>query len=302
MIDKLKTVFLILLAAVLFPYMMTTVFGESRLPKLRIDNGRYVILRDGTQIPAEAYLAGILGQVIDPMTEDEALKAQAVLVRTALYREMGESNVIKESQLSVKAMKLSQLKAAWESQGVLCWQRLYRAIEATMGECIFYENQLAVPFYHEISAGSTRTDTLGGYPYLLERECFYDAEAGEYQTVKLYTRAEFTARINGISSERQIPEIDAQAVQLETDNAGYVLTAQLAGLQFSGEELQTALETASSWIRLEDYQEGIRVICRGKGHGYGLSQWGARQYAKQGKDYRWILAWYFQGISVAQNV
>ncbi len=37
----------------------------------------------------------------------------------------------------------------------------------------------------------------------------------------------------------------------------------------------------------------------GWGHGIGMSQYGARGYALQGRDYRWILAHYYQGTSLS---
>ncbi len=42
----------------------------------------------------------------------------------------------------------------------------------------------------------------------------------------------------------------------------------------------------------------FRITGRGWGHGIGLSQWGARGYALQGKSYDWILRHYYQGTEV----
>ncbi len=40
----------------------------------------------------------------------------------------------------------------------------------------------------------------------------------------------------------------------------------------------------------------------GNGHGVGMSQYGAYGYAQRGKDYRWILAHYYQGTTLAEVV
>ena len=39
---------------------------------------------------------------------------------------------------------------------------------------------------------------------------------------------------------------------------------------------------------------------RGYGHGVGLSQYGAKAMARQGKSWREILAWYFPGCEVVE--
>ena len=39
---------------------------------------------------------------------------------------------------------------------------------------------------------------------------------------------------------------------------------------------------------------------RGYGHGVGLSQYGAKAMARQGKSWREILAWYFPGCEMVE--
>lgn len=43
---------------------------------------------------------------------------------------------------------------------------------------------------------------------------------------------------------------------------------------------------------------GWTFVSRGNGHGVGMSQYGAAYYAQQGRDWRWILAYYFPGTSI----
>lgn len=45
----------------------------------------------------------------------------------------------------------------------------------------------------------------------------------------------------------------------------------------------------------------LTITGGGWGHGIGMSQWGARGYANQGRDYRWILAHYYQSTAVASK-
>ena len=67
----------------------------------------------------------------------------------------------------------------------------------------------------------------------------------------------------------------------------------MSEISFSAEEAALALGIPSLWFRLEDYADTIRVIAKGIGHGYGMSQYGAGTMAKTGKSYKKILKYYY---------
>ena len=94
---------------------------------------------------------------------------------------------------------------------------------------------------------------------------------------------------------------NAADVALTLDAQGYVMNLQVSEISFSAEEAALALGIPSLWFRLEDYADTIRVIAKGIGHGYGMSQYGADRYAGEGRDYKWILQHYFQGCEVKDS-
>lgn len=296
---KILTLFLILLAALLFPYMSAIVWLDPDPDTALLSNGREVILENGASVPAESYLIGVLAGQIDPEAEPETLKAQAVLARTWLYRSMGSGSSVSESALSAAAMSLGQMESLWKDRAYLYYEKLYAAVAQTVGQCLYDQDEIAVPLYTKISAGQTRSDITGSCPYLISVDCFYDAEAKGYQMVKQMTGEELKAALNGIDEGRQLAEpVSAERFALTLDGAGYVLSGTIDGITFTGEELQQAMALLSPWFRLEDYAEGVRIISKGQGHGFGMSQYGANRYAKQGRDYIWILQYYFHDISI----
>lgn len=297
---KLLTLFLLLLAVLLFPYMIAIAFINMDMDTVLLENGREVILEDESRIPAESYLVGILARQVDPSVDQEAIKAQAVLARTWLYQSMGSKKYVREEALSLQGMSLSQMKTVWKEDTSLYYEKLYAAVEETVGQCLYYGEEPVLPLYHKISAGQTRDDRTGSCPYLVSADCFYDVEAEGYQTVKLFSREELLQAVNTIDEDRQLTgiQINASDFELIQDSAGYVLSAAAGGFEFTGEELQEALSMPSSWFRLEDYSDGIRVLGKGIGHGYGMSQYGAARYAAEGRDYIWILQYYFHDISI----
>lgn len=292
--EKIVTLFLIMLAALLFPYMAVILFVGTDIDTDRYDDTYKIILKDGQEVSAQDYLVGILAKEIDPGMEMETLKAQAVLARTWLCRSMGTNIKISEEALSINAMSLSQMKSLWKEKEYIYYEKLYSAVRQTKWECLFYEDIPAAPLFHKISAGQTRQDQTGNCPYLISVDCVFDVEAPGYQMVRQLSKEELVEKINRIDEKRQIAEtLTASQIELVSDNQGYVLEVHAGGHIFASEEIATALEISSLWYRIEDYAQNIRVIAKGIGHGYGMSQYGADHYAKEGKDYKWILNHYF---------
>ena len=56
----------------------------------------------------------------------------------------------------------------------------------------------------------------------------------------------------------------------------------------------------SAHYEWEDCSGQIRLTCRGIGHGYGLSQWGAQALYEQGYGWEEILTYYFSGVEITK--
>ena len=67
---------------------------------------------------------------------------------------------------------------------------------------------------------------------------------------------------------------------------------------YSGEEIRQALSLPSPSFTMEEREGKIRIICKGIGHGYGLSQYGADAMAREGKGAEEILKYYYQNIVI----
>ena len=92
---------------------------------------------------------------------------------------------------------------------------------------------------------------------------------------------------------------DGAGIQIvERDGAGYVKQVQIGQKTYTGEEVQYALGLASPCYSFENLDGKIRVICKGIGHGYGFSQLGGNEMAKEGKTYEELLNYYFQNVEI----
>lgn len=115
-------------------------------------------------------------------------------------------------------------------------------------------------------------------PYLSGVACYEDAQAPDYLSV-LYLDREITIE--------------------EKDSAGYVTKAQMNGKSYTGEELRGELGLKSANFSVTELEPGkIRIVTKGHGHGFGLSQYTAQKMAEKGEDYRNILQYFFPGAEV----
>jgi stage II sporulation protein D len=117
-----------------------------------------------------------------------------------------------------------------------------------------------------VSAGNTRNmEELypdSDMPYLSGVACYEDAQAPDYLSV-LYLNQEITIE--------------------EKDSAGYVTKAQMNGKSYTGEELRGELGLKSANFNVTELEPGkIRIVTKGHGHGFGLSQYTAQKMAEEG--------------------
>lgn len=292
--------------ALLIPYVVTlalagTIKGEEK--RVEFISGKTVLTRQGRAVDAEEYLIGVVGRQMPADYGAEALKAQAVIARTYIYKQMGDSVEIGEEELNLEYLEEKQMETMWGSDRfVEYYKNIQEAVEATSQMVMTYEGNLIDPLFHRASAGKTRAGDEY-HPYLESVESLRDVEAEGYLSMPSWEPEAFVSAVNQITGDgdltiSQVPE----GIQLiEKDEAGYVRTIQIGSHAYSGEEVQAALGLASACFTLEGYEGRIRAVCKGIGHGYGMSQYGARVMAEEGRTAEEILSWYFKNIDLISD-
>ena len=82
--------------------------------------------------------------------------------------------------------------------------------------------------------------------------------------------------------------------------SGMVKSLEVGGVCVKGTQLRSALGLRSSVFSV-DYTGGAFIFSvTGYGHGVGMSQYGANEFAKQGKTWQEIVAWYYTGVTVEE--
>ncbi|MDY0163226.1 SpoIID/LytB domain-containing protein [Desulfobotulus sp.] len=239
----------------------------------------------------ENYLRGVVPAEMPPSWPMEALKAQAVAARTYALHHMRN-----------RAYAAYDVKADTRSQMFITERedpRSDAAITATQGEVLTWAGQAAFTAFHADSGGNIEAaETVWGgeFPYLT---AFSDP----------WTRNTPNAFWTCVLTEKEM-----QQALPELRGKGRILDLRVEGKTPSGRVETLVARTSKGEIRipatrfrtligpmvirstdfsLSHKREGFHFQGRGFGHGAGMSQWGARRMAEEGKNYQDILRFYY---------
>lgn len=161
---------------------------------------RYVAVeREGkvSRIPAEDFLVHVLAAQIPADFGPETLKAQAVIARTYIYREMDGAEEIPEEALDMDALSGAQMEELWGGAYQEDYSRIREAVSATSGLYLAYEGEPAEVFFCRAASGATRP---GGqeHPCLRQAESPGDLLADGYLSIAVFTPEDLARRVSAI--------------------------------------------------------------------------------------------------------
>ncbi len=270
---------------------------------------------DGEKVETLAldeYLQGVVASEMPALFPEEALKAQAVAARTyALNRasvtpdKSHNGAMLCTNPAHCKAYKPLAIAAAnWGISREQYSDKIIGAVSLTDGEILLYDGKPISAVFHSASAGKTEraADVWGSdVAYLQSVESFGEQEAPAY-----YGRVEIPADEFKAAFEKKWSGGDFSASP-ETwfknstrSDAGGVISVYVGGVRLSGNQVRSlvGLRSTNFTVKVED--DKLIFDTLGYGHCVGMSQYGARAMAKQGKNYREILSWYYRGISFGE--
>ncbi len=297
--------------SVLLPYVVTLMWADQPVTQSieEFYSGKYITLESGEVQDVEEYLVGVVAGQIPVSYGLEALKAQAVLARTAIYRCLDEQGRAAEQDLGLKCCTMVEMEQMWGKSSLEQYYTLIRqAVGETAGETLQYESAYIEPLYHLASGGSTRADTSGYLPYLVQADSSRDLELDGCSQVIILTEEQFAQALMEEAENCQILGDNLlESIQvIKKDSSGYVERMMIGGYEFTGVQVASAAGVSSCCFSIGAYgtdENGsaqLQIVAYGIGHGYGLSQYGASKMAEEGADYRQILNHYFHNVEITQ--
>lgn len=258
----------------------------------------------------EEYVLGVLPGTISPEYDEEALKVQAILIRTNVLKEMLENNTSDAADLSYRYLSEEEQR---QMLGELHYQkdrqRFERAVAQTAGKVIEQENSLIMALYHEVSIGKTASAKEimdKDISYLQSVDSPHDVEAKHYMNIITYSwqelreklQMEDSAKEAGNGEEKQGDDKINIAVTESTEN-GFVKKLTVEGNDLTGEKAMQQFGLSSTNFYVEEMEGGLRFVCLGKGNCLGVSLYGANYLALQGETYEEIIQHYYKDVVIA---
>lgn len=288
--NKIKLFFAFLIILFLLPYIISVfINGKNAVQGADSDN-------------ASVYLAEMLAGETDGGCEIEALKAQAVVLRTELYRTEKEKQTLLD-----KCLTQTQMKKKWGAKYEENLEKCQQAAQETKGIVLWYHETFAWAPFHQSSNGKTRDvqEVLGNadYPYITAKECPLDKAAEDEIQVHLIEYKEIQKRCREflVAEEQKKAEngygYEDFEIQ-EWDSSGYVRKMRIGETICTGDQFRDALKLPSSSFSFYEGPHGLKIATVGKGHGFGMSQWTAQEMAKDGKNYEEILQFFYEGTEL----
>lgn len=281
---------------------------ESPVP-VRLDGREYPtpleLLRHGpalvvvNELPLERYVAGVLRAEVGERWPLEALRAQAVAVRTyaAYHRALNAGK-----PFHLVASTAHQLYAGRVPPGSTAWA----AVEETAGQVLLWEGELFPAFYHAESGGYTEDPRLvfaaRNMPALRPVVCPFSAGSPHYAwtlDLRLSDLGELlrrhgvdVGRVTDLEVAERSPSLRALSVTVRGSRGA----ARVRGSDF---RRMVGYDTLKSTLFAVTVSGDTAYFAgRGYGHGVGLCQWGARGMAEQGYSARQILEFYYPGATL----
>lgn len=316
--QKFKSFAAFLVILILLPYIVS-VFVNGADFREKDETVFYVKVRVSESQEADGiaevnwtdYLAGILALEVPEDYGEEAMKAQAVLLRTQIYRSMeGSEDGILEWDFLTKD-EMEDMQGA--EKGRSNYEKYVRAVEETDDTVLMYNGAYAWTPFHQSSNGKTRSaaEVMGSevFPYVAVRECPLDKEAEDeiqvfhfsFDEIQKLCRDFLVAAEDNEKAEQGYVFSDFEITAC--DSAGYVSRLRIGNTVCTGDQFRDALSLPSSSFSLSEGEDGELVVTTtGKGHGLGMSIWTAGKMAEEGRTYEEILAFFFDGTEIKNDI
>lgn len=290
--EKMKLYGSVFLLLLFIPYLITVYMQGDMLPFWK---------QYQQQSDMEQQIAGIVAAQIPAEDHLETLKAQAVIVRTNLWRAR------QKHETEDNGWSEEKMRAVWGKYYESYRKKMDTAVSGTQGQILKSgeSEEPVMAAYHFASCQKTRnaSEVPGqeAFVWLASVESSQDLRADGYLKIQYMEKEKMAEILQTFFDENHT--VDAKRLPgaldiSQRDSAGYVTRISYDGVMINAEAFRKAMGWNSACFYLSELEGKIRIVTKGIGHGLGLSQYGAERMAENGSSYREILNYYYKNIKI----
>lgn len=256
------------------------------------------------EIPLREYLYGVVAGEMDVNWPIEALAAQAIMARTFTLEKIEDGGV--EARGTDASTDINEFQA-YNAEKVN--DNVKKAVDETANLVAVYNGELIKAWFFADGGGRTAASALEGLSYDKEETPYIQSVAdpglglpdnpnSAWETY--FSMAEVADAVENVTGTRK--ESFSNVSIAEQGPSGRVIKYQFDDLTVGAAALRLALggETMKSnlvdEIAIRDGQ--LMIKGKGYGHGVGMSQWGARALAEEGKSAQDIVQYFFKDVEI----
>ncbi len=255
------------------------------------------------------YIKGVVAAEMPASYHEEALKAQAVASHSyALYRirehiTAGADGAYLSTDPASCQAYLSEegRRKFWGDSFAEYEQKLTEAVESVIDTVITSGGEPVMAVFHALSGGKTEAaaDIFGSkVNYLVSKESASDEHSPDFLSEKTFSAEEIKKALDPLLHTPLSGDPCTWFGEPGRTAAGSVRDIPVGEQSLTGAQIREALALPSANFSLSYKGNTFTVQTRGKGHGVGMSQYGADFLARQGQTYEQILLHYYTGVAL----
>lgn len=280
-----------------------TTFFNSESNKKTTENNQNILVKDTknnqiNNIDLEEYIIGVVAAEMPASFNSEALKAQAIASRTYAVYKMSTSTSDFDVVTDVSNqgyITISEMQEKWQQDFNTYYEKIKEAVMSTQGQILTYNDEIVEAYYFAMSNGYTEDVALvfsEERDYLQSVASLSERNLKNFSVIKEFSREEVCTKL-AINCE------NLEFTNIERSNTNRVNTITVNGKEFKGTVFRQKLDLRSTDFDIEIKDNKVIITTRGYGHGVGMSQYGANDLAKEGKNYEEILKYYYKNVKIS---
>lgn len=256
------------------------------------------------EMKLEEYLKGVVAAEMNPDWPIEALKAQAILARTFTLKKIEEGGVkARGTDASTSVEEFQAYDASRINDHVA------QAVAETRGVVVTYQDRYINAWFFADGGGITSASAAEGLAFYNEPTPYIKSVKDPGWEITEEENRHWTASFPLEQVRKAVLEVTGQdigqpssATIVEKGPSGRATKVKIGQITVGAPALRLALgnDQMRSTLLDEFYiKEGKLVVSgKGYGHGVGMSQWGARALAEQGKKAEEIVKYFYKDVEI----